>query len=81
MADPGTLLDVPGSSWVGTVVEYAAEVGFGIAESDSGSRRGFHCIAIADGTRQIAVGTRVACRVVPGATGQWELAAVAPVVD
>ena len=73
----GVLL--PGRSWTGVVVSFDPEVGFGEAESATGDRRGFHCVTIADGSRSISVGTAVTCQVVAGATGQWELAAVAHV--
>jgi CspA family cold shock protein len=42
----------------GTVVEFDAEVGLGVVESD-GMLFSFHCIEIADGSREIAVGTPV----------------------
>ena len=38
----------------------------------------FHCTAIADGTRTIALETRVEFEVVPGRLGRWEAAAIMP---
>ena len=32
----------------------------------------FHCTAISDGTRDVAVGTPVAFRLAPGGLGLWE---------
>lgn len=46
-------------SMVGTVVAFDPAVGLGTVRGDDGVELGFHCIEIADGTRQIAVGTRV----------------------
>ena len=42
----------------GVVVEFDAHVGLGVVESD-GERFAFHCVEIADGTRDIAVGGSV----------------------
>jgi cold shock CspA family protein len=36
----------------------------------------FHCTAIADGTRRIDVGRRVAFAVAPGNLGRWEATAI-----
>ena len=38
----------------------------------------FHCTAIADGTRTIAVGTAVTFDVVPGRLGRWEASGLRP---
>ena len=38
----------------------------------------FHCTAIADGTRTIAVGAEVEFDVRPGRLGRWEAAAIKP---
>ena len=45
-------------------------------EGDDGARLAFHCTQIADGTRDIAVGTNVSYEVVPGSLGAWEAGAV-----
>jgi len=42
----------------GTVVEFDADVGLGVVATDRDRYR-FHCIEIADGSRNIAVGTAV----------------------
>lgn len=43
----------------GRVTSFDAAVGLGEIESTSGERHLFHCIEIADGTRDIAVDTSV----------------------
>ena len=43
----------------GVVVDFDAHVGLGHIESSTGERHLFHCVEIADGTRDIAVGTDV----------------------
>ncbi|MBU3717895.1 MAG: hypothetical protein FGM45_06280 [Actinobacteria bacterium] len=42
----------------GVVVEFDAHVGLGVVESD-GERFVFHCVEIADGSREVAVGESV----------------------
>lgn len=42
----------------GIVVEFDAHVGLGAVESD-GERFAFHCVEIADGSREVAVGESV----------------------
>lgn len=39
----------------------------------------FHCTALADGSRHIAAGTRVAYQRSAGLAGRWEATAVTPV--
>jgi CspA family cold shock protein len=65
----------------GTVIEFDDAAGIGRVRDDGapGTERFFHCTAIADGTRTIAVGTRVTYDVRPGHRGQWEAAAIIPV--
>lgn len=43
----------------GTVVEFEPDVGLGAIETEAGERHVFHCIEIADGSRDIATGTNV----------------------
>ena len=47
-------------------------VGLGTVKADDGNVLPFHCTAIADGSRTIAVGVRVAFEVTAGGKGQWE---------
>jgi cold shock CspA family protein len=52
--------------------------GYGVIRSAGGDEYPFHCSAIADGTRQIAVGAPVVFEVRPGSLGQWEAASIHP---
>jgi cold shock CspA family protein len=61
----------------GRVVDFDDPRGLGVVESDDGDRFAFHCTAIADGTRTIAVDTVVRFDVVAGHLGQWEAASIA----
>jgi cold shock CspA family protein len=63
----------------GIVAAFDDAAGFGAVRDDDGNEHFFHCTAIADGTRTIAVGTAVTFVVVPGRRGRWEAAAVSPV--
>lgn len=62
----------------GVVSAFDAHVGLGEVTADDGSVVGFHCTQIADGSREIAVGTRVDFAVLAGRKGRWEAARVAP---
>ena len=55
--------------------------GLGDVTAEDGTTYAFHCTAIADGTRTIAVGTAVEFEVVAGRMGRWEAAAVRPARD
>lgn len=48
-----------GTGLVGEVTEFDADVGIGTVTSSTGERHAFHCIEIADGSRDIAVGAGV----------------------
>lgn len=61
----------------GVVSSFDAEVGLGEVTADDGSVVGFHCTQIADGSREIAVGTRVGFVVLAGRGGRWEAGALA----
>ena len=63
----------------GLVAEFDEEKGFGTVEADDGASYFFHCTAIADGSRTIAVGTKVMFEVVAGHLGRWEAARITPV--
>ncbi|WP_040494893.1 hypothetical protein [Ilumatobacter nonamiensis] len=56
----------------GSIVEFDAAVGLGVVESGD-DRYAFHCIEIADGTRDIAVGTAVTFELI-GKFGRYEAA-------
>ena len=62
----------------GVVTEFDDPAGIGTVTADGGDEHFFHCTAIADGTRTIEVGTRVAFEVVPGRLGRWEAADLRP---
>ena len=61
----------------GKVVAFDREVGLGEVRGDDGTALPFHCIEIADGSRDIAVGTRVTYRVVPK-LGSYEASGLTP---
>jgi len=62
----------------GRVAAFDDGRGLGEIAGDDGVAYPFHCTAIADGSRTIAVGTRVAFAVVGGHGGRWEAASVQP---
>ncbi len=62
----------------GTVVAFDERRGLGAVEDQHGVRTGFHCTAIADGTRRIAVGTPVTFVLAPGHHGRMEAQALHP---
>lgn len=61
---------------LGRVVAFDEAAGYGEVEDADGDRVGFHCTAITDGTRRVAVGAAVRFVVVPGHLGRWEAGAV-----
>jgi CspA family cold shock protein len=63
---------------VGTVSAFDREVGLGTITSVDGSVYEFHCIEIADGTRDIAVGATLSF-VLLGKLGRFEAARVTAV--
>ena len=69
----------------GVVTDFDEPRGLGAVRADPGTDlpfRGtdlpFHCTAVADGSRDIAVGTPVVFEVVAGLGGQWEAARIEP---
>jgi len=60
----------------GVVEEFDDPRGLGVIAGDDGRRYPFHCTAIADGSRRIAVGTRVVFAVAAGHLGRLEARAV-----
>ncbi len=61
---------------MGMVSEYDEARGLGIVVDDTGAAWSFHCTAIADGTRTVDAGERVAFEVVAGHLGVMEAAEV-----
>ena len=60
----------------GTVAEFDVARGEGWVLLESGERLYFHCVEIADGSRNIEVGTSVTATRRPGLLGVDELASV-----
>jgi cold shock CspA family protein len=64
---------------LGVVASFDGERGYGEVHSADAGELFFHCTAIADGTRTIAVGTVVSFTVIPGHLGRYEATGVTPV--
>jgi cold shock CspA family protein len=62
---------------IGRVIAFDADAGLGEVEAADGTRLAFHCIAIADGSRRVDVGTAVQFDVTPR-LGRWEAWAIRP---
>jgi cold shock CspA family protein len=58
-----------GATRSGTVVAFDEDRGLGDVVADDGTQLPFHCSAVADGTRTVAVGAKVEFVVVPGPLG------------
>lgn len=56
----------------GVVSAFDSAAGYGTVRRDDDTEWWFHCTAIADGTREVAVGVRGVFRLVPGGSGRWE---------
>lgn len=65
-------------SWRGVVSSFDEPAGWGVIVAESGQEIPFHCTAIADGTRDIAVGTSVRFDLGAGRMGRWEGVGVEP---
>ena len=62
----------------GVVVDFGDQRGWGTVQGDDGSELFFHCTAVADGSRTIAVGTPVVYDVAAGHLGRWEARGIRP---
>ena len=62
----------------GRVTAFDVDKGYGTVTGEDGVARFFHCTQIADGSRDIAVGTDVTFQVVAGHLGRWEAADLRP---
>jgi cold shock CspA family protein len=60
----------------GVVTAFDELRGDGMVTSDAGAEFYFHCVALADGTRRIDVGTRVVGERRVGLTGSDEIAEI-----
>lgn len=62
----------------GIVAAFDEHVGLGQVRTDEGAGYGFHCVAIADGSRAVEVGTAVSFRLAAGLHGRWEAVDLRP---
>ena len=58
----------------GIVTLFDDDAGIGTVTGEDGVEHFFHCTQIGDGSRTIAVGTKVSFEVVAGRLGRWEAA-------
>ncbi len=63
----------------GTVVAFDEHVGLGQVVTADGAAFGFHCVAIAGGSRRVDVGAVVRFTLRAGMHGRWEADALTPV--
>jgi cold shock CspA family protein len=63
---------------LGRVTSYDTERGLGTVTSDEGREFPFHAVSIADGSRQIDAGTRVAFVIAAGLGGRLEARGLVP---
>jgi cold shock CspA family protein len=63
----------------GIVSSFDDDAGLGTITADDGTTYGFHCAAIAHGTRTIALNTAVDFEPRPAHHGTWEAGAITPV--
>lgn len=61
---------------LGRVATFDDRQGWGTVRDEGGHEHYFHCTAIADGTRTIAVDAAVVYVLVAGHLGQWEATAI-----
>jgi hypothetical protein len=71
-------IPVGGPPLVGEVVDFDEARGLGLVQVVGGRSAPFHCTAIADGSRRIAVGTVVALRLAAGRLGRTEARWIRP---
>jgi cold shock protein len=67
-------------SYLGQIAVYDEHRGLGEVEAAGGLRYPFHCTAILDGTRFVAVGADVEFTVVAGPLGRYEASAIRKIV-
>lgn len=70
-----------GGLLLGTVLFFDGRRGTGEVEGRDGRRFPFHCTAVADGSRAVAVGTSVVFAAVPGRLGRLEAVAITSLTD
>jgi cold shock CspA family protein len=69
----------PRAPKTGVVTEFDEPRGLGVVRGDDGTSYGFHCTALADGTRTVDLGTRVVFCVAAGHGGRYEARALTTV--
>jgi cold shock CspA family protein len=62
----------------GTVASFDDAAGLGTITADDGTTFAFHCTALADGSRTIAVSTEVDFELRPARHGTYEASAITP---
>ena len=62
----------------GSISAFDERRGLGEVTADDATVYPFHCTVIADGTRTIAVGTRVDFEIEAGPLGRWQATAITP---
>jgi len=62
----------------GSVKSFDKDLGLGEVRGEDDRLYPFHCTEIADGSRDIAVGTEVSFAVSPGHLGSWEARGLEP---
>ncbi len=72
---------VPLSDGRGVVASFDDPRGIGVIRRDDGTEYPFHCTAVANGSRSIAVGTIVQFSVAAGRLGRWEAISIVEVGD
>ena len=60
------------ATYTGTVASFDHAAGLGVVENSDGLTWLFHCTSIADGSRDIAVDTKVGFEVAAAGPGRWE---------
>jgi cold shock CspA family protein len=68
-----------GGRWTGIVTAFDGQAGLGTITADDATTKAFHCVAIADGTRTIEVGTAVTFDLI-AKLGRYEATDVRPVL-
>ncbi|HUY63229.1 MAG TPA: hypothetical protein VMV14_01775 [Acidimicrobiales bacterium] len=63
---------------VGTVTTFDEQRGLGEVSDDGGASYPFHCTALRDGSRRVAVGTAVAFELAAGHVGRMEARSLQP---
>jgi cold shock CspA family protein len=71
--------DGPRAPRTGVVIAFDEPRGLGVVRGDDGRNYPFHCTALADGTREVALGTRVVFSLAAGHGGRYEARAVTTV--